>query len=226
MSAEIQARYSTGKTVYAIIRGLSNNTGKVWNTATPGFETYNTANFANYVISMTEQGSASGFYTGNFPSAIPPGSYSVIAQAQTGGSPAETDTFVAGGNIEWNGSNPAPLSDTATSGQLGQIGPVKVPRGVMIQNWGIYFKSSADHVTPFVSGVISGQIARDAGSFGALQSGAFVEVGNGWYNLLSLTSGDLLANTAKLLFTAAGISGGQADPVPMFIVLQKVSGSV
>jgi hypothetical protein len=80
-------------------------------------------------------------------------------------------------------------------------------------------------VTPFTSGVVSGQIWRDgATSPSPLQSGAFTEVGNGFYNLQALTSGDLLATTVKLLFSAQGISGGQADVLPMSVVLQRSSG--
>lgn len=212
----------TGLTAYSLVR---NRTNQPWNTSGAGaFENYSAANYGSYAgISLTEQGN-SAYYAGNFPSAIPAGTYNVVAKNQVGGSPAEADPTLGEGNIEWNGTAVAPLSDAATSGQVGQIGPVRVARGVMVQNFKIYFKSSADHVTPLTSGVVSGQICRDAGTFGPLQSGAFTEEGNGFYRLQALTSGDLLCDTCSILFNAVGISGGTADPLPMTIVTQKVSG--
>lgn len=220
MAGEIQVAYQAAATVYVLIR---NRNGAIWNGST--FETYVTANYATYTVSLTEQGSASGFYAGTFPAGITtPGVYSIVAKRQSGGSPAETDSTIATGDLQWNGSTTLPLSDTATSGQIGQISPIRLARGTMITNFPLYLKSSLDHITPFTSGVISGQISRDNGSFGALQSGAFTETGLGWYNLQALTSGDLLANTVRLHFTAVGVSGGAADPLPMSFILQRTSG--
>ena len=96
----------------------------------------------------------------------------------------------------------------------------------MIQNFPIYLVSATDHVTPFVSGVISGQISRDGGAFGALQSGAFTEIGLGTYKLQALTSGDILCNTAALVFTGTGISGGTSDPRVFTLLLQRTSGQL
>jgi hypothetical protein len=124
---------------------------------------------------------------------------------------------------DWNGATVG-LADLATSGQIGLVSPMRLARGVGILNFPVYLKSSADHVTPFTSGVVSGQISRDNGSFGALQSGAITEIGLGHFNLFALTSGDLLANTVRLHFTATGISGGSSDPLPISLVLQRTSG--
>lgn len=195
----------------------------IWNTSLGAFEAYVTANYGDYDIAATEQGTASAYYTGTFPSTIVAGVYSITAHAQVGGSPAETDPVVAAGDYQWNGSSTAPLSDTATSGQVGQLAPIKLARGVMVVDFPIYMKSAADHITPFTSGVISGQIARGSGAFGALQSGVFFEKGLGFYTT-TLTSGDLAADSVRLLFTATGISGGVSDPLPMSLILQKVSG--
>ncbi len=222
MANEIQCSFKSAATVYALFRGYSNNIGLIWRTDTNVWEAFNSANYANYVVSLTEQGS-SAYYAGNFPTQIQAGSFSVVSKQQLTGSPAQTDTTIAAGNIEWNGVNPAPLSDTATSGLVGQGLPIRAARGNMIQNFGIYLKSSIDHVTPFTSGIISGQIARDAGAFGPLQSGAFTETGLGWFST-NFTSGDLLANAVKLLFTGTGISGGTSDPLPIFMLLQRTSG--
>ncbi len=225
MANEIQFSAANGMTAYFLV---FSRTGTIWNTSggTGAFENYATANFGSYSVSAVEQGSASHLYQGTFPAAIPAGTYGINARQQVAGSPAETDPTIAAGNFEWNGSFTAPLSDTATSGQIGLLQPVKLARNYQILSLPIYLKSSADHITPFTSGVVSGQIARDAGAFGPLQSGAFTEKGMGWYSLQSLTSGDLNAGTVALLFTANGISGGQADPLPMAFILQRVSGSV
>jgi hypothetical protein len=218
---ELQCTFDSGKTVYFLIRSA---TATIWSTVANSLVTYATADYTNYDIAATEQGTASGYYTGDFPSAAAPGVYSIVAKQQLGGSPAESDPTIAQGSEQWNGSNLLPLSDLATSGQIGQLAPIRLARGTQIQNFLFDLVSSADHITPFVSGVISGQICRDNGSFGALQSGAFTEVGNGFYRLQSFTSGDLLANTAAVIFTGVGISGGNADPRKFTFVLQRTSG--
>lgn len=221
MANEIIQPFDTGKVLYF---NVFNRVGQVWNTGSSSFESYQTANYSSYKVTMTEQGAASGIYEGSFPSAITAGVYNIIVHSQPGGSPAEGDPKIGVGTEQWNGTATAPLSDTATSGQVGQGFPERIARGTMINNYPIYLKSSADHVTPFVSGVVSGQIARDNGSFGPLQSGAFTEKGLGFYTLQALTSGDLLGNTISLLFTANGISGGSSDPLPISIITQRVSG--
>lgn len=214
MSAEIQLSYQADKTTYALIR---NRTGAIWNGSS--FETYVTANYSTYSISLTEQGTVSAFYTGTFPAAIPAGVYSLVAKEQVGGSVAETDPTVGTETYQWNGSATYPLADLATSGQLGVLAPLRIAKGTMVQNFPIYLKSATDHVTPITSGVVSGQVARDGGSFGVLQSGTVTERGLGFYDV-TLTSGDLNATyAAKLLFTATG-----ADPVPYGLVMQRSSG--
>lgn len=221
MAGELQTNFDSGKTVYFLVRSASST---IWNTASAALEAYQTANYADYDIAATEQGSASGFYVGNFPAAAAPGVYSIVAKQQLGGSPAESDPTIGLGTEQWNGSTLLPLSDLATSGQVAQVAPIRLARGTQIQNFLFDLVSSADHITPLVSGVISGQICRDNGSFGALQSGAFTEVGQGFYRLQAFTSGDLLANTAAVIFTGVGISGGSADPRKFTFILQRTSG--
>lgn len=222
MAAEIQAPGpGTGRTLYSVIR---NRIGQIWNTSggTGAFESYNNTFYTDYAISLSEQG-GNNYYVGTFPPAITPGLYNISAHQQLGGSPAQTDPRVATGTEQWNGSVLLPLSDLATSGQLGQIAPIRLARGVAVSGFPFKLVSSADHVTNFVSGVVSGQISRDGGSFGALQSGAFTEIGLGWYRT-NLTSGDLLANQVALIFTANGVSGGQADQRDFALLLQRTSG--
>lgn len=223
MSGHLQWNDEAGKTEYALIR---NRNGQIWNSSGAGaFTTYATASYASYPISAVEQGTASAYYAASMPTAIGPGVYAIIGKRQAGGSPAETDPTVAIGDFQWDGTNTLPLSDLATSGQIGQLAPIRIARGCMVRNLPFKLVSSLDHVTPFTSGVVSGQISRDGGAFTNLQSGAFTEIGKGWYKLQALTSGDLLCDTAALIFTANGISGGAADQRDMGLVLQRVSGS-
>ncbi len=219
MTREIQCSYMTGRTVYFLVR---DRTGQIWNGA--AWEAYLTADYTTYSVSMTEQGSASSFYVGNFPTTIVPGIYSICAKEQKGGTVAESDPTIATGDYQWNGVATFPLSDLATSGQLAQIGPLRIARGTMVKPFNFKMVSSADHVTNAVSGVISGQISRDAGAFGALQSGAFTEIGLGWYSLQALTSGDTLANNVALVFTGVGVSGGQFDQRDFSFITQRTSG--
>lgn len=226
MAAEIQGKGpGTGRTCYFTIR---TRTGTIWNTVGAAFEAYNVANFADYDVAMTEQGTASNYYVGNFPTAIVPGVYSIEAKQQAGGTPAETDVTWGTETYQWNGTATFPLSDVATSGQIGQIGPIKLAKGVAVSGFPFKLVSSADHATPFTSGIISGQVSRNGGSFGALQSGllaaAYTEIGLGWYRC-NLTSGDLNADVVALTFSAAGISGGTADQRDFGIIMQRVSGA-
>lgn len=219
MAGELQVSYRTAKTVYVLIR---NTVGQVYNGST--FVTYATADYVGYAVSLTEQGTASAYYVGDFPT-VAAGRYNVVAKERVGSAADETDPTLGTETFDWNATVVySPPTAGASSGQVSTIGPIRLARGTMVQNFPIYLRSATDHVTPFVSGVLSGQVARDGGSFGVLQSGAFTEIGQGFFNLQALTSGDLLANTVKLLFTARGISGGNSDPLPMSFVLQRTSG--
>lgn len=222
MAAELQVNAGSGLTIYALVRSA---TGTIWNGVS--LESYVTANFANYKIASTEQGSASGYYVATFPSGLTAGTFNITWKQQNGGSPAESDTTIAVQTFSWNGSGETNLAGAATSGQVGTYLPLRMFRGGMVQNFPFKLVSSADHVTPFTSGVVSGMISRDGGAFTVLQSGTAIagyqECGRGWY-VVSLTSGDLNANTAALSFTAVGVSGGSADQRDFGMVLQRTSG--
>ncbi len=104
MSKEILLAYDSGLTVYFQI---FNSTSQVWNGAS--FETYATANIATYKIAGTEAGTASGYYTANFPAAVA-GVYSIVARVQSGGSAAETDVLAGTqSNFQWSGTAAVPL---------------------------------------------------------------------------------------------------------------------
>jgi hypothetical protein len=98
MPNQIQVSTTTGSTIYALVR---NAASLIWNGS--GFETYETANYANYPLSMTEQGSHSGYYAGPFPIVIP-GEYEIVMKAQSGGSPAETDQSAGNQTVVWDGT--------------------------------------------------------------------------------------------------------------------------
>ena len=101
MAGEIQVQHgATGKTLYAIVR---NSTASVWQTTTSTFVAYATVNLANYDIAMTEQGTASRYYAGDFPAAAA-GDYSVVIFDRGGAAPAESDKVVGVGMVRWTGS--------------------------------------------------------------------------------------------------------------------------
>lgn len=219
MAKEIQASYQPGRTVYALI---FNATGSVYSSATLSFVTYSATDYANYVVSLSEVALNAGIYFGNMP-AVSPGVYSIIARDQTGGSTAASDPVIACGDLQWNGSAVASVADAVTSGQFSQVAPLRIARGVAVTAFPFKLVSSADHVTPFTSGTVSGQISRDGGSFGPLAAPSITELGLGWYRA-NLTSGDLLANTIALTFSAANAGGGTSDARDFAFVLQRTSG--
>lgn len=116
MANEIEIHGSSGLTLYGLVRNAS---GQVWRPATPAFENYNSANYANYAttIAFVEQG-ATGVYLGAFPVAILAGNYRLDARRQAAGSPAVSDVVFAAGNFSWDGaaevlggSTPAQIAD-------------------------------------------------------------------------------------------------------------------
>lgn len=229
MAGELQGSYIPSQTCYFLMRDTNAN---IANNVTETFVSYSTGAYSGYVIQASEQGGAdtTGFYVGNIPTWVAPGAYGAVMKQQVGSTPAQSDPTIDVGNLQWNGSAIVALSSLASSGQIAEISPIKIARGNMIQNFEIYLVSSVDHVTPFTSGIVSGQINRDGqllsgtNYFGPLQSGSFNEIGLGFYTV-SLTSGDLNCNTAALVFSANGVSGGSSDPRAFSFVMQRVSGS-
>ena len=91
---ELQTQYLTGQNVYAVIR---NSSAQVWNGTS--FETFADADWNSYTIAVPEQGN--GTYIGSFPSAITtPDTYAIEFYEGTG---AESDLFLTGGDIVWDG---------------------------------------------------------------------------------------------------------------------------
>ena len=93
----------SGNTDYAVINNAS---GQRWNGTS--FETFNGANWSNYVNALTEDrysGNGTGYYKCAFPSAIVSGKYTFTFYQQIGGSPALGDPTIGnGGPMYWTGS--------------------------------------------------------------------------------------------------------------------------
>lgn len=120
MANEIQMPVDVTGTYYAVLR---NTIGQIWNTSGVAFETYQTANLAQYVISLTEQGTASQYYSGNLPSSLAAGEYHCIAYMQIGGSPSEGDILVGTVEFHWNGSKCIPRSQAALGTNYLELAP-------------------------------------------------------------------------------------------------------
>ena len=102
MANEISIAASADQTIYVL---LQNPAGKFWNTVDLTQDTYATADRAEYDIALTEQGTSSGIYLADFPSAITTaGTYLYYAYVQSGASPAEGDSLVGTGEIDWTGT--------------------------------------------------------------------------------------------------------------------------
>lgn len=97
MANEIWCNYTTGATLYAIVRKQSDK--KVYNGTT--FEAWNNANIGTYDIPMTENGM--GMYFVNFP-VVAAGIYYVVICVQAGVNPAVTDTVIYTNKIDWSGT--------------------------------------------------------------------------------------------------------------------------
>lgn len=89
MAGEFQIAYF--ETGISIDRKIFDANGQVWDGT--DFVDYATADLADYVAAMTEQGTASKFYLGTAPG-IPDGDYLIIFTKRAGGSAAETDELI------------------------------------------------------------------------------------------------------------------------------------
>lgn len=97
MAAIIESVLVSGAPAYFHVR---DKTGQVWNGS--NFVAYNSANWSTYSIALTEQ-TGSGYFKGDFPSAISRGKYTFIVYQ---GSPATLgDPIVDRGFIDWDGSD-------------------------------------------------------------------------------------------------------------------------
>jgi hypothetical protein len=105
MAKEIQVAGITPSITTFYARITNPTTGQIWNTTVGVFQNYATATIAQYRTDLTEEGTASGYYTGTFPPTIPAGTYDVLVYQRLGGAAAQTDPPIAQGKITWNGSS-------------------------------------------------------------------------------------------------------------------------
>jgi hypothetical protein len=101
MSNEIQADYSSGNILYAVIR---NAAGQVWCVAAQGFENWGTNGHTadDYDVPMIDTGGS--HYIGAFDSAVAGGTYGIQIFRQLGPAPASDDALVGSRQILWTGS--------------------------------------------------------------------------------------------------------------------------
>jgi hypothetical protein len=101
MSNEIHIDYSSGNTVYAVIR---NNAGHVWYPTARVFEDWGTDghNADDYDLTLTDKGGSR--YVGDFDADVPAGRYTIQAFLQAGDNPADGDTLITAAKIIWSGS--------------------------------------------------------------------------------------------------------------------------
>ncbi len=101
MANEIYANYSSGETLYAVVR---NRQGNVWYILGQVFEAWGTSGHDadDYDIALTDKNGAR--YVGDFPTAITnAGKYGVQVFLQAGANPADSDQLVASRGIFWSG---------------------------------------------------------------------------------------------------------------------------
>lgn len=100
MAGILEIATSSGNTLYAHIR---NSSGSIWDGSS--FVSYNSLNWANYDIAMTEE-TSSGYYKVTIPAGINTAQVlTAIIYFQNGGSPALGDVVMAARTFEWNGSS-------------------------------------------------------------------------------------------------------------------------
>lgn len=113
MANELQVPYYiSGATLYVII---SNAAAQIWDGT--AFVPYVSANYATYARSLVEQGAAE-MWLGNWPTAIPNGSYSYVAYVRYGATAAETDKPCASLNYFWGGYVPVSTIITGPTASL------------------------------------------------------------------------------------------------------------
>jgi hypothetical protein len=118
MANEIHVDYTSGNTLYAVVR---NTAGKVWYAGGQVFESWGTGSRAadDYDISLTDK--SGNRYVGSFDSNIPAGRYSIQIFLQAGVNPADSDNLVGGGEIIWSG--------------VGEVTSDKLLANKAVQNW-------------------------------------------------------------------------------------------
>ena len=102
MSNEIKLRYTTGLTVYAILRNANLQVYDVGDAAFEAQGTWDAARVGACDIALTETAAtAYGWYVGTFP-AVAAGRYYLEYYQQVGASPDPSDILIAGETWVWD----------------------------------------------------------------------------------------------------------------------------
>ncbi len=101
MANEIQVDYTSGNTLYAVIRDRA---GQVWHPGLQIFEAWGTSGHtaADYDLTLTDK--TGSRYIGDFDAHISAGSYGVQIFLQAGPTPADADTLMSSRDILWTGT--------------------------------------------------------------------------------------------------------------------------
>lgn len=101
MANEIHVDYSSGNTLYAVVRDVE---GNVWYVSGQAFEAWGSDGHDADDYDIALSGKDGDRYVGNFDSNVPAGRYSIQVFLQAGANPADTDDLLTGGQITWTGS--------------------------------------------------------------------------------------------------------------------------
>jgi len=104
MANEIRTAWPTGSTLYGIVFRPSD--GKVWYPTGVAFETWGTSSrtAADYKVITFSETSGSGYYYGDFPTAITTANlYDVQIRVQAGAAAADTDDIIGIDPYRWTG---------------------------------------------------------------------------------------------------------------------------
>jgi len=117
MANEIHVNYKSGVTLYAV---RFNSSGQAALSDGSAFEDWGTGGHDadDYDVALTEVGSGSGHYTGDFDAdgnITTAGTYIVVAFVQNGANPADSDGMIADGTVIWEGSYVAPAAQQASN---------------------------------------------------------------------------------------------------------------
>ena len=88
----LETTFSSGATLYAVIH---NPDGRIWNNVMEEWEAFNEANWAEYAVPLTEQGT-SGYYRADFPAGAADILSSDVVYQQAGVAPDTVDAPATG----------------------------------------------------------------------------------------------------------------------------------
>ena len=162
MANEISWRHTTtGSNLYVTIRSAAHT---YWSAATSGLEALTVANWANYVVNLSESPTGSYFYTGSWPTGLAtPGWYWVDVYTRAGASGAISDTIRASLLGYWNGTSFAPQDANASTISSAAITSGAFASGALDSVWSAPTRTLSTTVS--VSGEIFGTVVDGSYTF-------------------------------------------------------------